>query len=377
MDFDFTEKERQLCAKVKDLFGEDGGGTLSTLESREPDEVKSVSLKWLQELASIGYLSPGLVDNGRNSPGLVLMQETLAAISPSLFLIVEVSARIFGRLVAKFGAQGQRESILGQVVAGKCLGAVALSEGGMNVEVNPFETKAVPSEKGFSITGFKGHVVNGPVADWIAVSATLDSKTALFMVKAQSHGLSTSQRFSTPGFEGTPICSVTLRDCFVPAESMIGPFEGQDVVKTIRMWEDQVLTSASLGLMRRCFDSAVKYAKEHKSGSKPIIAYQEVGFKLAEMLTLFQTAQLLAYRAAWMSETKDKEAAMLSHCAKVFCAEAAEKVASYGLQILGGQGYLRGNPVEEGYRNAKYLQIAGTSLEISRMKIGDGLLEGV
>ena len=116
------------------------------------------------------------------------------------------------------------------------------------------------------------------------------------------------------------------------------------------------------------------YAKNHKSGGKPIIAYQEVGFKLAEMLTLLQTAQLLAYRAAWMAETGDREAPVLARCAKVFCTESAEKSASYALQILGGRGYLSGNPAEEGYREAKYLQIAGTSSEISRMKIADELL---
>jgi len=127
--------------------------------------------------------------------------------------------------------------------------------------------------------------------------------------------------------------------------------------------------------MRRALDCASEYARAHKSGGKPIIAYQEIGFKLAEMLTLFQTAQLLAYRAAWMAETGDRETEILGHCAKVFCTESAEKITSAAMQILGQQGYLKGNPAEEGFRNAKYLQIAGTSTEISRVKIGDGVLE--
>jgi len=142
----------------------------------------------------------------------------------------------------------------------------------------------------------------------------------------------------------------------------------------VRSWEDQALTAAGLGQIKRSFDAALNYAKSHKSGGKPIIAYQEVGFKLAEMLTLFQTAQLLAYRAGWMEETGEREAPTLAYCAKVFCTESAEKVASHALQILGGQGYISGNAAEEGYRDAKYLQIAGTSSEISRMKIADKVL---
>jgi alkylation response protein AidB-like acyl-CoA dehydrogenase len=142
----------------------------------------------------------------------------------------------------------------------------------------------------------------------------------------------------------------------------------------VRSWEDEILTAAGLGLMRSALDSAAEYARVHKSGGKPIIAYQEIGFKLAEMLTLLQTAQLLAYRAAWMAETGDQEAELLGHCAKVFCAESAERITSASMQILGQHGYLRGHPAEEGFRNAKYLQIAGTSTEISRVKIGDSVL---
>ena len=79
---------------------------------------------------------------------------------------------------------------------------------------------------------------------------------------------------------------------------------------------------------------------------------------------------------AWMSETENREAAVLARCAKVFCTEAAEKVGSGALQVLGQQGFVRGNPAEATYRDAKHLQVAGTSSEISRIAIGDLLLEG-
>lgn len=144
--------------------------------------------------------------------------------------------------------------------------------------------------------------------------------------------------------------------------------------KILRQWEDQVLLGASLGLSKTAFESARDYAKSHKSGGKPIIAYQEVGFKLAEMLTLFQTAQLLAYRTAWNLDTAAAEADELVDCAKVFCTEAAEQIASEALKILGGAGFTAGNPVEQAYRCAKYGQIAGTSTEIARVNIGDAAL---
>jgi alkylation response protein AidB-like acyl-CoA dehydrogenase len=146
------------------------------------------------------------------------------------------------------------------------------------------------------------------------------------------------------------------------------------MLNTLKLWENQILIGVSLGLMKKAFETAKNYAKSHKTGGKPIIAYQEVGFKLSEMLTLFQTSQLFAYRTAWSATAEPKDVESLTLCAKVFCTESAEKVASDAMKILGGAGYITGNPVEEAFRCAKYGQIAGTSTEISRVKIGDTAL---
>ncbi len=126
--------------------------------------------------------------------------------------------------------------------------------------------------------------------------------------------------------------------------------------------------------MRSSFESAKSYAKSHKTGGKPVISYQTIAFKLSEMLTLLQTSQLFAYRVAWTADAKPKEAESLTWCAKVFCTEAAEKVAGWALQILSGAGFASGNEAELAYRCTKYGQIAGTSTEIARIKIGDDVL---
>ena len=375
MNFDIGETEKNLCDRIKALFTVDGGTDLFHLENDRMEAVRRATLRWTASLGEAGYLAPGVM-NGRNSVSLVVMQEALAALAPSLFLSVEVSARIFGRLVAVYGTSEQKDAILSNLTSGRIIGTAALSEQGMNIENEPLATRGVASTEGFRVTGSKSHVVNAPIADWIAVAGTIDGETgtAFFLIEKASEGLFTGDRLATLGYTGAAISPIRLENCPVPSAHVIHPKNESDALNAVRLWEDQVLTAASLGLMRRSFDVAVTYAKTHRSGGKPIIAYQEVGFKLAEMLTLFQTAQLLAYRAAWMSESGDREADALAHCAKVFCAEAAEKIASEALQILGGTGYILGNPAEAGYRDAKYLQIAGTSTEISRMKIGDAVL---
>ena len=374
MDFDFSENERILGEKIKGLFDPDTRSALAKLENGDENQIRNTLLRWLKTLGQTGYLTPGL-DDGRNYIGLVTAQEGLAMTSPSLFLSVEVSVRIFGRLIAMYGTPDQKKEILPDLREGLLIGTVALSEEGMNIENNPLNTSGVQIDNDLQVSGSKSHVVNGPIADWIAVAGKMDEKLAFFLIKKTSEGLSIGKRLPSLGYSGTAISTVSLYNCPVSSRYIIGPFEGREPLKMARTWEDQILTASSLGLMQRCYDTALAYAKNHKSGGKPIIAYQEVGFKLAEMLTLLQTAHLLAYRAAWMTESGDREASVLAHCAKVFCTEATEAIASNALQILGGYGFLGDNPAEEGYRNAKYLQIAGTSSEISRVKIGDGLLE--
>ncbi len=374
MNFDFRETERDFCEKVKGVFDTDSEASFAKMESGDDDVIRIVVSKYLKTLGKVGYLTLGL-ENGKDTVGLVAAQEILATISPSFFLSVEVDARIFGRLIAVYGTADQKSQFLPDLKKGRLIGAVALSEGGMNIENNPLHTAGVQVGDSFLVNGEKNHVVNAPIADWIAVAGKVKENIVFFLIKKGSEGLSIGQRLSTLGYNGTTISTISLANCSALSKYVIGPFEGEELLKTIRTWEDQILTAGSLGLMHRCYKTALSYAKNHKSGGKPIIAYQEVGFKLAEMLTLLQTAQLLAYRAAWMAGTGNRETSVVAYCAKVFCAESAEEIASQALQILGGHGYIGRNPAEEGYRNAKYLQIAGTSTEISRMKIADGVLK--
>ncbi|MGD2125544.1 MAG: acyl-CoA dehydrogenase family protein [Desulfobacteraceae bacterium] len=374
MNFDFSENEKSLCQMVKGLFDQDSRASLDQLETGGSKEIRGILSHWMRALGQAGYLALGL-EHGKNNVGLLAAQETLASISPSLFLAVEVSTRVFGRLVATYGGPDQQTEILPALKEGRLIGAVGLSEEGMNIENNLFNTEGIRRGDGLQVSGSKWHVVNGPIADYIAVAGKEGDRVAFFMIQKETEGLLIGERLPTLGYNGAVISPISLKGCFVLSSDVLGPFEGSEPLKAVRIWENQVLTAASLGLMQCAMDAAVDYAKTHHSGGKPIIAYQEVGFKLAEMLTLLQTARLLAYRAAWMTDVDDKEAGVLTHCAKVFCAESVEAVTSHALQVLGGQGYRLGNAAEKGYRNAKYLQIAGTSSEISRMKIGDALLE--
>jgi len=225
------------------------------------------------------------------------------------------------------------------------------------------------------VSGHKSRVVNAPVAHWIAATGNTEKGIAVFLIKNDSAGIEVGNPLNTLGYAGCAISDISLDGCVVDSAYVMGPFEDEKVVRSLLAWEDQILTAASLGLMKRSMDAATAYAKGRKKTGKPLIAHQEVGFKLAEMLSLWQTCQLLFYRWAWMADTKDRETQTVRHCAKAFCAESAEKMASSALEVMAGEGFICGNPAEQDFRNSKYLQISGTPSAQSRIKIADNLLD--
>jgi alkylation response protein AidB-like acyl-CoA dehydrogenase len=374
MNFDFTEKEQKLFKELQDIMT--GLAGEAKLEEKDPGRSEMLVRKALNRLAKTAYLKLGTIKD-EDAGGLCAMMgamETVSSYSQSLFLSIEMSARLFGRIISAFGTGEQKKRWLSPVLSGEAVGSVALSEKAMNIDNEPM-TAAGVRENGFvRINAEKSYVINGPVADFTAVVGIMDNKSAIFIVEKGAGGLIPGKRLDMVGFDGAAVSGLTLDNCIISEDSVIGPFEDKSVLTTLKLWENQILIGSSLGMMKSSFESARIYAKTHKTGGKPAIAYQEVGFKLAEMLTLFQTSQLFAYRAAWAAEAKNRETEILTYCAKVFCTEAAEKISGWALQILSGAGYISGNPAEIAFRCSKYNQIAGTSTEISRVKIGDAAL---
>lgn len=374
MNYDFTDQEftffAGLTEKISPLAAD------HRLDQRAAAASAEGLRQVLAALAQTPYLRLGSEPVEGLNGELTLMgaMEVLAAISPSACLSVEASTRLFGRAVNAWGSQKQKARFLKPLLEGTSIGALGLSEATMNIENEALQTLGEKQGDASVVSGAKQYVVNAPLADWIAVAGTCEGAPALFLVEKETPGLSVDPPLATLGYEGASIASLTLENCRIPEEQVIFPDPRTPMPAFLRRWEDQVILGASLGLSKTAFESARDHAKAHKSGGKPIIAYQEIGFKLAEMLTLYQTAQLLAYRTAWNLETAAPDADELVDCAKVFCTEAAEQIASEALKILGGAGFMTGNPAEQAYRCAKYGQIAGTSTEIGRVKIGDAAL---
>ncbi|MBW1987973.1 MAG: acyl-CoA dehydrogenase [Deltaproteobacteria bacterium] len=370
MNYDFTEQELLFVGGVEKAAeslpkAPASGRTFSAAEIKDA----------LAALAKADYLSVETGKAGKASAiPLMAAMEALSAAAPDLYLSVEMSTRVFGGLLAAHGTGAAKEKVLKPLLAGELLGAVAMSEQAMNVENDPFITQGSEEGGAVVVNGAKNWVINASAADVVAVAGGMGDKAAFFLVPAGAPGLTISEPLPSLGFDKTPISSLTLENVKVDKNMVLGPFDAKAILAEVKAFEDQVLCGAALGAMKAAFSAAKDYAKTHKSGGKPVVAYQMVGFKLSEMLTMYQTSQLLAYRAVWLAEKKDKTAAEVLFCAKVFGSDSAEKVAGGALEVLSGAGYVGENVAQDAYRNAKWTQIAGTSNEIARVKLGDGAL---
>jgi alkylation response protein AidB-like acyl-CoA dehydrogenase len=134
------------------------------------------------------------------------------------------------------------------------------------------------------------------------------------------------------------------------------------------------MATVSLGIAVKCLEHANKYSKERTAFGKPINRFQEVAFKLADMMIMTDVSRLLIYQACWAKEMKDPDAAVLASVAKVFASESATQISSMAVQVHGGYGYIKEFAVERLYRDAKLGEIGEGTSEIQRVLIAKDLI---
>jgi alkylation response protein AidB-like acyl-CoA dehydrogenase len=282
--------------------------------------------------------------------------------------------------VATFGSAQQQERFLPEMVAGELLGAYALSEPHSGSDAAALSTRAVPTEHGYRVTGSKAWITHGGVADYVNVMArTSDAGSrgiTCLLVPGDAPGLSAAPAERKMGLTGSTTAALQFDDVPVAADRRIGA-EGQGFAVAMAALDAGRLgiAACAVGVAQAALDAAVAYAGEREQFGRPIADFQGVQFMLADMATAVAAARALTLSAA---RSKDAgrpyrtEAAM----AKLHATDAAMRVTTDAVQILGGAGYTRDFPVERYFREAKVLQIVEGTNQVQRMVIGRALRGG-
>ncbi len=262
------------------------------------------------------------------------------------------------------------------------LGALCLTEPDAGSDVAGLTTRAEKKGNKWILNGVKRFITNGGIAELHVVFATTDPSLRhfgirAFVVEKGNPGLRQGKVEDKMGVRASHTAEVILEDCEIPAENMLGRADEPAFVGAMKTLESSrpLVAAGAVGIARAAYEYALEYSRKRKTFGKPIGTRQAIAFMLADMKTKIEAARLLTWRAAWMHDAgmpMNKEASY----AKLFAAETAMEVTTDAVQILGGAGYMRDEPVEKWMRDAKVFQIwEGTSqiqrLVISRDEIGE------
>jgi isovaleryl-CoA dehydrogenase len=380
MNFDLTDTQKEMKKDLIHWLKEESQGFIPAAQG----DLKGQDGQFRSILQKLGRrdvylqtgLSPGQTKQSPFSEALtwIFLAEELARFSPSLFVTIEYSTHLFGWFISRYGRDQHLKEFLLPLQKGRLLGALAMAESSRNFPEKEIKTLGQKVGNTYRLSGQKYQVINAPLADWLAVTGKVDGQWGVFLIRADQEGLSVSEPQRTLGFSGMAIADISLNQCLVPEDRVIGPFPNPDFLDELQTRLNLIVTTASLGVMDRALQEAKKYAADKQDSPKPLRSYQLISFKLAEMFTLFQTSQWMLYRTAWMLESKVSGAETMAAATKVFVTEAAETVAREAMQIMAGEGFLTGNRAEESYRDARFGPVSGDTSEVLRLRIADDCL---
>ncbi|PWI19825.1 acyl-CoA dehydrogenase [Streptomyces sp. Act143] len=311
---------------------------------------------------------------GGDQPYEVYLQvlEELAAARLTVGLGVSVHT-LASYALAAYGTKEQQVEHLPAMLGGGLLGAYCLSEPASGSDAASLRTKAVREGDDWVITGTKAWITHGGIADFYTVMARTGEEGArgitAFLVPGDAAGLSGAMPEKKMGMKGSPTAQVHLDGVRVGDDRRIGD-EGQGFAIALSALDSGRLgiAACAIGVAQAALDAAVGYATERRQFGKPIADFQGLRFMLADMATQVEAGRALYLSAARLRDAGRpfaKQAAM----AKLLCTDAAMKVTTDAVQVLGGYGYTADFPVERYMREAKVLQIVEGTNQIQRMVI--------
>ena len=329
----------------------------------------------LELLGEGGWLSPIAARDLRK---IALAREAIAAASPLADAVYALQA--LGAMPILLAGGGGSARWVEEAVAGRAMGAFAMTEDEAGSDVASMRTTATRDGAGWVLDGEKAFISNAGIADFYTVFAQTGSDSgskgiACFVVPADSPGLSFAgaQVLSAPH----PLGRIRFDGCRVSAETCLaGAGEGFKLgLATLDLLRATV-GAAACGMAARALEEAIAHARARRQFGEPLAAFQLVREKLARMATDLAAARLLVYRAAWVKDGGAARVTLESAMAKSYATEAAQRVVDEAVQILCGRGVLADHPVDRLYRSIRALRIYEGTTEIQRLVIAARLLQG-
>ncbi|QDY71226.1 isovaleryl-CoA dehydrogenase [Qingshengfaniella alkalisoli] len=277
------------------------------------------------------------------------------------------------------GSDAQKHRYLPDLVSGRKIGALAMSEAGAGSDVVSMKLKAERKDGFYLLNGTKYWITNGPDADTLVVYAKTDPDAGskgitAFIVEKSMNGFSTSPHFDKLGMRGSNTAELVFENVEVPLENVLGQENGGvRVLMSGLDYERVILSGIGTGIMAACLDEVMPYVASRKQFGEAIGSFQLMQGKIADMFTSLNTARAYAYETAKACDRGQITRQAAASCV-LYASEQAMAVATQAVQALGGAGFMNESPVSRLFRDAKLMEIGAGTSEIRRMLIGRELL---
>lgn len=378
MDFSINENQLQIADMIK-KFGKEHI-LPKMMEWDESQEFPVEVFKKLGELGLMGVVVPTKYGgSGFSYTEYVTAIVELSKVCSSIGLSMAAHNSLCTGHILAFGTEEQKMKYLPKLATGQWIGAWGLTETVTGSDAANMITTAKKEGDHYILNGAKNFITHAISGDVVVVIARTGDKgdthgMSAFIVERGTPGLKAGKKENKLGMRASETGEVIFDNCKIHKDQLMG-VEGEGFMQAMKVLDSGRISIAalSIGIAKGAFDAALKYSKEREQFGQPISNFQGIAFKLADMATQIEAAELLTFLAA---ERKKEGLKMTKEgaFAKYYASEVCVRVANDAVQILGGYGYTKDFPVEKFYRDAKLCTIGEGTSEIQKIVIARKVL---
>ena len=376
MDFKLTEEQKEIKRAACEFAEKEFTPELAL----EYDQKEDFPMELYRKAAKLGFTSMRIPQE-YNGQGYGVLEECLVVeefcrVDPGLGVAVSLGNLMVPDVLLKHGTEEQKEKYIPPLARGDKIAAAAFTEPEHGSDITRMDTTAVKVGDEWVINGSKQFITNAPIADTFIILCQTDPNAtpphrgqSLFLAEKGMPGLEATKLHGKMGIRPCVTGSLALSDLHVPTNNLVGELN-KGFYYALELFDGTRITVAAqaVGIAQGAFEKALNYAKTRKQFGQPIINFQGVSFKLAEMAIKIETARLLTYKAAWTYD-HEKPNPVATSMAKAYASRVAMEVTDDAIQIFGGYGYLADYHVERFHRCAKITEIYEGTSEIQKLTI--------
>lgn len=378
MDFLQNELTEQVAQSARDFANQHIRPNLM-----DWDESQEFPVHIFKELGKLGMMGV-LVPEAYGGAGLgyfeysAVIQE-VAKVCGSIGLSVAAHNSLCTGHIMTFGNETQKQKYLPKLATAEFIGAWGLTEPNTGSDAGNMKTTAVKDGNNWKLNGTKSWITHGKSGDVAVVicrtgEPRAKNNSTAFIVERGTAGFSAGKKENKLGMRASETAEMIFDNCIIPDENRLGEV-GDGFKQAMKILDGGRISIAalSLGIAKGAYEASVKYAKERHQFDQPIANFQGIAFKLADMATKIECAELLINQACDLKMKglpMTKEAAM----AKYYASEISVEISTDAVQIFGGYGYTKDFPVEKFYRDSKLCTIGEGTSEIQKLVISREVL---